>query len=269
MGIMSYIGTKDLALEIPAGRVGTTTSVNKFGRATNVDSGVTTDIWDRANATADQDIWVAPTAARVHAIASTSDNDGKTGAPSSTGARTLRVYGLTAWNADEVSEDITLDGTTSVNTVNSYVIVHRMKVLTKGSSGPNVGILTATAATDATITAQINAGEGQTQMAIYGIPSTKVAYLTGFYASVLKANLSTNEVHADINVVFNPNPDSELTAFLIKHTAGCGTRAQSPFRHMFNPYNKFEGPGILKVQAAGSANDLDVSAGFDLILEDA
>lgn len=37
-------------------------------------------------------------------------------------------------------------------------------------------------------------------------------------------------------------------------------------RHEFNPYNAFPGPGIIKLQGNGSANNLVVSAGFDLIL---
>jgi hypothetical protein len=59
------------SLGIAKGDVPGHKSVNKFGRTTNADSADPTDIWDRANATNDQAIWLAPTAARVHAIAST------------------------------------------------------------------------------------------------------------------------------------------------------------------------------------------------------
>lgn len=65
----------DFMLEVAAGNVPGNKSVNKFGRSTNVDNDVATDIWDRANATHDQDIWIAPTQARIHNIASTSAND--------------------------------------------------------------------------------------------------------------------------------------------------------------------------------------------------
>ena len=265
---MSIYRVPDLALPasllIPSGAVGGYSAVNKFGRSTDVDSGTDTDIWDGANATDGIVTWVAPTQARTHQIVSTSANDD--GDPAGTGARTLKVFGLTAWNADEVSEDITLNGTTNVATANQYVIIHRMRVMTKGASGPNVGKITATADTDATVTAQINAGEGQTQMAIYGVPSTKNAYMSAYYASAIKAGLS---VSAAISLLVNPEPDTELTKFLVKHTNGIMTDGATYIRHDFDPYFKVSGPAIIKLQGNASANNTDVSGGFDLILEDA
>lgn len=180
-----------------------------------------------------------------------------------TGARTLRVYGLTAWTTAEVSEDINLTGITAVNTVNSYVIIHRMEVLTKGASGPNVGVITATAATDGTVTAQVNAGKGQTQMAIYGVPSTKSAYITQYYASVIKAAAALT---CSISLLANHEPASELTAFLVKHTNGADTAGDSYIPHKFEPYYKIAGPAIIKLQANASAANTDISGGFDMYL---
>jgi len=67
--------TSDPLLEIPRGNILGVTSVNKYGRSTNVDNGVDTDVWDRANAVDDQDIWVAPTTERIHQIVSSSASD--------------------------------------------------------------------------------------------------------------------------------------------------------------------------------------------------
>lgn len=256
----------DYFINVAQGNIEGTTSVNKFGRSTNVDSSVDTDIWDRANATDDQDIWVAPVQARVHNIAS--DNAADDGSPVGNGARTIRVFGLPDWNSAEVSEDIVLDGVANVATVNSYVIIHRMRVLTSGTSGPNVGTITATAVTDGTVTAQINPSEGQTQMAIYGIPSTQTAYMTQFYASILRANLGATVSFADLRLLFNPQPDDNTNTYLVKHSIGVGSNGNNPFYHPYQPYNRFSGPGVLKLQASGSANNLDISAGFDLILVD-
>jgi hypothetical protein len=184
---MAYSTNKDFYLELSKGNISGHSKVNKFGRTTNCDSGVPTDIHDGANSTDDVAIWVAPTQARIHNIVSTSVADDSAGV----GAKTIQVYGLTAWDALEVSETIIMDGTTDVPTNNLYVIIHRMKVLTCGATAINVGVITATATpTDATVTAQINALEGQTQMALYGIPSGITAYMLGYYAAAVKGSTS-------------------------------------------------------------------------------
>ena len=224
---LNNMETTDYGLEVARGNVPGMSKVNKFGRCTDVDSGVDTDIADMTSGTSAT--WVAPTAARVHAIVSTSTSDTNT---AGAGARTVQVYGLTSWTAVETSEVIELDGTTPVNTTNSYVIIHRMKVLTKGATNVNVGVITATAATDSTVTAQINAGEGQTQMAVYGIPSGVTAYMTRYYASAIKGALS---ISVSISLLANPEPDSELTNFLVKHTQGLATDGSNYIRHEFDP----------------------------------
>lgn len=254
----------DLMLEIPAGNVPGKTSIEKFGRATNLDTNTDTDIWDRANATDDQAIWVAPTTARTHDIVSTSTDDD--GSPVGDGARTVEISGLTAWNTAETSEVITMNGTTDVPTASAYVIIHRMEVLTKGATDVNVGVITATAQTDGTVTAQINAGQGNTQMAIYGVPSTQTAYMTGFYIGILRASGATAII--DFSLLSNMEPDAELLNFSVRHKSGLSSAASSDIQHFFMPYKKFVGPTIIKMQGNGSALNLDANAGFDLIIED-
>ena len=234
-------------------------SVNKFGRSTDVDSGVATDIWDRANPTVtvgQQPIWLAPTAARIHAIVSNSTSDD--GDP---GAGSIRVFGLQTWDSDETSEDVTLNGTTPVNTTKSYVIIHRMYQLT--GVGLNVGYIKATAASDATITAQINPLEGQTQMAIYGVPSTKVAYMTSFYGSVERDSPTGAEL--TMKLLYTMDIETAPTLFLTKQTIGA-TDTGPPFSMPFHPYKSFRGPGIIKIQASSDNADTFVDAGFNLIL---
>lgn len=260
-GDLLDIDSPDFNSKVALGLVEGSKAVNKFGRSTNVDSGVDTDIWDRANATNDQDIWVAPTQARVHNIVSSSVNDDSAG----TGAKTIKIYGLTSWDTKEVSETITMDGTTNVATTNSYVIIHRMKLLTWGSGGTNAGLITATAVTDATVTAQINASEGQTQMAIYGISSLQTALMTKYYCSAIKASASLS---VKMSLLVNTYCDNELTGFLIKHTIGIATEGTNYTPHEFNPYFAITGPAIIKIQGNSSSDNTDVSAGFDLILID-
>lgn len=100
-------------------------------------------------------LWLPPTAARVHAIVSTSTDDD--GSPAGTGARTVRVTGFTAAGVTS-SETVTMDGTTPVNTSGSYLHITEIQVLTVGSGGTNAGIITATAASDSTISAAMSVG---------------------------------------------------------------------------------------------------------------
>ena len=235
--------------------------VNKFGRTINADNTVLTDVWDAAATP----VWLTPTAPRIHAIASSDDTDGKTDAPASVGARTIRIYGLKTWDTAETTEDITLTGTDAVNTAYSYVIIHRMKVLTSGASGPNAGLITATSAVDAKVTAQIVIGAGQTLMAIYGVPSTQTAYLTGYYSSVERD--SPQGADGEFQLRWTMDVENSPTIFLVKHTWSTGD-ADAPYQHYYNPYNAFAGPGILKMSVTSDADDTHVDGGFDMILVD-
>lgn len=264
----TQFGAKDLALEIAAGRVTGKTAVNKYGRAPSGVQTSKTDIWDRADATPTQQIWTAPTQARVHNITSSSTSDD--GDPTGTGARTIRVWGLTSWSTAETSEDITMDGTSNVATSNSYVIIHRMRVLTHGTAGPNVGIITATAQTDGTVTAQINAGVGQTNMAIYGIPSAQTAYMTYFECNAHEQSAPATAVDVDFEMLVNYSPDVDETVagFINKSNKGTRTTGSSDLARIYNPYFKIPGPAIVKFQGISSSADADASVEFDLIVED-
>lgn len=224
---------------------------SKFGKATLSDSGVATDIHDRSVA---QPIWLAPTAARIHNIKSTSALDTAAG----TGARTLLILGVQAWDDPGPSfEILAMNGITDVPTVNAWVVIHRMIVLTWDTAGPNVGTITATAVTDATITAQIGAGSGQTQMAIYAVTAQQTLFVPGFYASVAASNAALSAIDLTL-LSWDANNATE--AYVIKGTIG--VERGRPFYTPFIPEKEIAGPCVVKLQAVGTANALVVSAGF-------
>lgn len=255
---------RDFALEVAKGNIPGHSSVNKFGMNGEVDSGVVADIWDRGS-TGGTLIWVAPTQSRTHTIASPSPVDTGGGA----GARTVRIWGLVDWDTAEVSEDITMDFASPPVTVNSYVIIHRMQVLTKGSNNSNAGIITATATTDGTVTAQITNGKGQTLMAIYGIPSTQTFYLTDLYGSMNKASgVGASTGYINVSLLVNPEPQDELLNFVVKHVFGLSLDGNSSQEIDYGIPKIIAGPAIIKAQAASGTADIDVSAGFDGFLVD-
>lgn len=258
------IGSLLYSYLVARGDVSNVAFINKFGRNIEIDASVTADVWDGGKTVASGGtslIWLAPTAAAVHNIVSTSASDTSGGV----GARTLRIYGLPDWDTTEVTEDITLNGTTDVAT-STYVIIYRMKVLTKGATSVNVGLITATATapSNTTVTARIEIGKGQTQMAIFGIPSTRKFYIDRFYANINRS--VTAAAAADIALLINPEPADEPVNFLTRHTFGLQTTGTSAFLIPFTTPKVIEGPAIVKVQVISTVNNLDVSSGFDGII---
>lgn len=253
---------KMMALLAALGEIEGVVSIGKFGYSQNVDNGVATDLHDGANATNDQDLIVAPTAARVHAIVSSSASDAAAGV----GARTMRVYGLTAWDAKETSEVVTLNGTTPVNTANAYVFINRMVVLTKGATSVNVGNITATAATDGTVSTRILAGNGQTEFGALAVPSVQRVVLLRIYASVMRSSPSAAAV--DLTLKLNPTPTAELLNFLTIHRFALDSDATSRDSVTYESPRVYDGGCIIKLQASATADNTFVSGGFDVLLID-
>ena len=253
--------TTDFFLEVAKGNVAGHASINKFGLNGVIASGVTADIWSHGQ-TGGVLVWVAPTAARTHTIASTDADDTTGGA----GARTVKVYGLTDWDTAEVSETVTMNTASPPVTTNSYVIIHRMKVVTSGgtvAAQVNQGTITATATGDATVTAQIEVGNGQTEMAIYGVPSVETLYITSLGYSMNKAGGNAGLI--DVDLLVNSEPDSQLTSFVHKQHMGFQTVGTSTYSHHYSPPKAIAGPAIVKMQAVSGTNSISVSGWFDAV----
>lgn len=253
-------------MDVSRGLVTATSALHKFGRLIEIDTGVTADVWDGGHTVASGGtslIWVAPTQARAHTIASTNAGDTDGGA----GARTVHISGLIDWDTPEVTETVTMNTGTPPVTSNSYVIIYRMKVLTKGATSSNIGEITATAAVDGTITARIRALQGQTQMAIFGVPSDCTLYLNRLYGNMNKASgAGSNFGYSDVSIQYNPEPQTELLNFITKHTFGLSLSGTSALTINYSPPKVFQGPGIIKIQLASGTDNIDISAGFDAII---
>jgi hypothetical protein len=261
--------TGDPYLAISRGLYSGFYEVNKYGKATDGVQTTPTDIWDRADATPTQQIWLAPTAARIHAIVSSSTADDGTPEGAGAGAQAVRIWGLTSWSTAETSEDVILNGTSPVNTSNSYVIIHRMKVIEVGSTyNINTGNITATAATDGTVTAQISASQGQTLMAIYGIPSTQKAYMTCYNINAHDTSNPSQATEVDFTLLVNERPDLNPLTFLNKSNPGTISTGTTTVNRCYRPYFGITGPAIIKFQATSTAADTEGVAEFDLILVD-
>jgi len=259
------VTVRDYKTDVALGLIADESDGGKFGENIEVDSGVVADVWDGGHTVASGGvslIWVAPTQARVHQLVSSSTSDD--GDPAGVGARTVRVYYLKDWDTPEMAIDVVMDGTTNV-ALPSCVIINRMKVLTKGATNVNVGIIKATADTDSTITSQIRAGLGQTQQCIKGISSLDALVMDGMDTSINKAGGAAGLL--DLALLYNPEPDAQLTNFLTKKTYGLQTVGSSEASHSFGFNGLLIGPGIAKLQSSSGTNDMDVSAGWSGVIK--
>ena len=100
-----------------------------------------------------------------------------------TGARTIKVKGLDS-NWDIAEETLILNGTTTVESANSYIRFWEAKSLTAGSSEKNEGNITLTHKNASTLFGYIAANEGQTRQSIFSIPRNYDGYLMDARLSV-------------------------------------------------------------------------------------
>ena len=180
---------KPWGIRVAAGEVAAQAHNFKYGFNAAVGTSAET-IWLQGGA------YTWPSAAAKLDITSTDVNDDNT--TPSTGALTVRLEGLDA-NYDELNETVEMDGQVAVVTDGSFLRLHRMYVLTAGSSLTNEGIIYASTGTQTTgtpdvattIRSTIGAGEGQTLQSFYTVPAGKTAYLLAVNAGSVDGTNAT------------------------------------------------------------------------------
>ncbi|MCA9339275.1 MAG: hypothetical protein KDA17_00015 [Candidatus Saccharibacteria bacterium] len=216
--------------------------ISQFGYNGDVDSAAAEDVWSQGGS------FAAPTTARVHAVVSGSANDAAAG----TGARTVTIHGLDA-NWEEASETVTLTGTTPVNTTGSYVMINKMVVATAGSGGVAAGAITATAATDSTVTCAIEAAQNQSRQAIFAIP----AGYTGVIQTVSGGCTVADASAVELSLTVKEFGGVFREVALIPSVLAAGKEKK------FNPGIKVPAKSIVKLRAKANADDTTFYAGFE------
>lgn len=150
----------DYKFEVALSRRQGATTWNKFGYNEDVDIGTET-VWCAGGS-------FARMTADTLTIVSTSTRD----ASGNTGAESVVIYGVDD-NWDTQIEVVTMNGTTPVVTVGTWLGVNRMSVYLAGSGETNNGIITANqTGGGTTLQAQMPVGEGTTQQAIYFVANS-------------------------------------------------------------------------------------------------
>lgn len=141
---------------------------------------------------------------------------------------TILISGLNALY-ELTSESVVLNGTTPVTTVNSYLRINAMSVAVGSATNP-AGVVTLKDPTNTTIYAQINAGVGRTQAAIYTVPAGYT-----FYLSRVDLNTSLN----GNNFVTYRNRSASVTGVVT-------LTQQAPFATVYNAQRVMPRPFVEK-----------------------
>lgn len=240
---------EDFALQVARGQIPGHSAISVFGYNPDVD-------------TAEESIWPDggtvphPTVASVLKISSSSTDDTSAG----TGARTVTIVGLDG-SYNQVSESITLNGQTAVNTTNSYLYVNEFYVASTGSGGANAGNINAgtgvvTAGVPAVLYDIIATGYNNRTTAHYCVPAGYTGYLTTGVITTGQASGSTS-----------------VTAFLKQHgqdgvvrVGAVSTLNNGSVQYDFSyPYIISE-KNCVGASAIGSAANNSASAFFNIVL---
>jgi len=222
---------------------------NKWGYNADIDSGVYETIWSPGG------VHERMTTASTLNVVSTSVNDTEGG----TGVQSVILYGVDE-NYDEVIEVVTMSGTTSVETTSLFLGINRMAIYLVGSLGVNDGDLNVS---NSTPQAQIPAGEGTTQQAIFFVPRNHTALVDWLFINVNK-------------ISGGGSPRITVKMWVVSDVSGAkyevfrDTIDTSVENHVeLKPSQPFVvgESSYIYVEAVSTTNDTIVSARFSLILE--
>ncbi len=164
-------------LQVSRGQVDGHEVVNVFGYATAVSTSFVA-VWENNAA------YVFPTVASTMLVTSSSASDT---------AVTILISGLDA-NYARVSESVTLNGTTAVTTVNTYLRINSV-VTTAGNAVGTMYVKNA----GGTTYAQVTIGNGKTNMSIYTVPAGYTLY--GSQIDAWSSTSVTSGVYATFRAV--------------------------------------------------------------------
>lgn len=235
----TYFPTEDTYLNIARGLVKDTSVIHKFGAVPRMSINTSGTIWD-----VDDTLypWSALNTATPLQVQ---------GANASDNGKVITVQGLNA-AYELIEEDISVN-TSAVESTLAFLRVYRAFVKTGET---NVGDIVIDAKLTTTTIAQINAGKGQTLMAIYTVPAGYTGYLTQGIASIQYGGDAT----IDMMIRYEGQ-----TAFRIGHSgevAGTGM----PYSYKFSVPLAIPGQSDIDIRARVRSNNARVTAAFDIIL---
>jgi hypothetical protein len=235
------VSTTPYGHEISAGHLPGHVSLPGFGERDEVQTpigGIGEDIWEGVAT----QIPHPPVAGEQMTVVSTSVQDGVAG----TGAITIRIQYIQASDGQEATEDITMDGTTPVNTVaEDIAFVNHMFTTSIGSNGVAVGDIDIyKLGDDTTVYNRIIAGGNKDLTVAIRVPTGKTYFINEWHCSVTGNKPTAVRLRStDWNGILY-NGDSPV--FIFKDTAFL---AEGDFDRTLDPPIKVPGGSTIKVSA--------------------
>jgi hypothetical protein len=201
----SYSTSAPWNMQVARGLVSGCTSINVFAASDNVGTtasmGGLQILWELTGTTA----YVFPSSAAKMNLVSTSATDNTTAS--------VLISGLdTNWNL--ISETLALNGTTAVQTVNSYLRVNSMSMVTPATGQTsNVGTVTLKNLANTVTYARMTIGYGRTAMSIYSVPSGYTLYVGNI--NIFSGDASGNSSYVNYQAKTtnnNVSPANTITA---------------------------------------------------------
>jgi len=199
-------------------------------------------------------------------VASTDTQDSAAGS----GSKQIKIQGLDE-NYFQQEETFTLNGQTPVTGSKTFSRVHRAFITYAGSEEVNTGDInigygTWSSGVPSNYIAQIPAGEGQTQMAIFTIPNDKRGYLLKWSSSILTG---ASGKAANIQLIYRENKGVNQTVRKVKDQVGLGTNSMNTFQRVYE-FPDFIPPKtdvFLRVEQVTATSD--ITGEFSLVLVNA
>lgn len=248
---ITRVGTHEpFELQVSRGQIAYHKVNFKFGFNPDVDNSLET-VWAQGG------LYSYLAAAATLTVSSSSTDDASAG----TGARTVEISGLDA-DYNEISETVTLNGQTAVNTTKEYLRIFRGIVRTAGSGGQNAGVIyagtgTVTSGVPDNKYLTIAIGDNQTLMALWTVPAGYTAYLTQLDVTVATTQ---NNKYCTATLVARPLGQ----VFQVKDKF---VKSESSHHQEYRFPLRFEEKTDLEVRAIGDSSgaNIAISAGLDII----
>jgi hypothetical protein len=242
--------TEPFELQVARGQIAYHYPLFKFGFNGDVDDSLET-VW------AEGGLYSYLSAATVLKVSSSSTADAAAG----TGARTVLLSGLDG-DYNEITETVTLNGQTEVNTTKSFLRIYRMAVKSAGTGGQNAGVIyagtgTVTTGVPANKYATIAIGDNQTLMALWTVPAGYTAYL-----NQVDVTVATTQNNKYCTTILVARPFGEVFQVKDKFVKAEGSHHQG-----YEYPLEFAEKTDIEVRAIGDSAgaDIAISAGMDLV----